>query len=174
MANQEPTVWPGETYPGEPRKVSPTMGGWATNTVFVSGPGLLPKHQHENDAGFDLFCYLDAPIWLQPLGEPGDSANVPCGISIEVPDHLYGLITPRSSTLNRGLHVVQAVIDPGYRGELFARVKNLVPEQHTIRHGERIAQLLVLPNIAPSIRMVGVESLSPSARGEQGFGSTGR
>lgn len=145
-------------------------------TVYVAGPGLLPSRSHADDAGFDLHCYLSQPIHLRP----GERANVPCGISIEIPASLFGWITPRSSALGHGLHVVAGVIDPGYRGELFTRVQNINPlgeegdGEVTIRHGERIAQLILLPNVATTVSMVGVETLTPSVRGSNGFGSTGR
>lgn len=144
----------------------------AANTVYVTGPGVEPRTAHDDDAGFDLHAYL-------PGGavhvDPGGFVDLPHGVSIEMPNHLFGVITGRSSAMRlRGLHVVQGIIDPGYRGELYAGVKNLGNVTQTVLHHERVAQLLVLPNLAPSIKMVAVEALSPSARGTKGFGSTGR
>lgn len=140
--------------------------------VPVSGNGETPYRHHWNDAGHDLYSHLESPLWL----EPGDQVNVPCGVAIELPDWTFGLIVPRSSTLDRGLHVVQGVIDPGYRGELFARVihvgKGSLPV--TVRHGERLAQLLILPNFGSAANMVPVRELASSERGEAGFGSSGR
>lgn len=154
-------------------------GGFPTaHRVYVAGPGLTPSRTHDDDAGFDLHCFLTKDVRIQP----GEMVNLPTGIHVEIPPALFGWITPRSSTEGRGLRVVAAVIDPGYRGDLFIRVQNVKPQVEEgsarndvrVKHGERLAQLILLPNIAPTIEMVGVEELAPSARGTNGFGSSGR
>jgi dUTP pyrophosphatase len=106
--------------------------------------------------------------------EPGDRAVVPTGLVLEIPDGYDGQVRPRSGlAIRHGLTVVNApgTIDSDYRGELKILMVNLGSEPATIGRGERIAQLV----IAPVTRAVFVESaeLSPSERGDGGFGSTG-
>lgn len=139
-------------------------------------PDLLVKYHddscgaltrsHVGDAGLDLYCSEDVTI------PPGQFEDIPVGVSVELPEGFWGLLTGRSSTLRkRGLMVAQGVIDQGYRGPLFAGVWNLTGEPVKALRGERLAQLILLPLWAG-----GVESvlfLSGSSRGSAGFGSSG-
>lgn len=130
--------------------------------------GQLPTRHYSDDAGLDLVVNSDTKI------ETASFADVPCGISIELPSHTWGLIKSRSSTLRqKGLLVHDGVIDPGWRGELFAGVWNLTGEAVVVRAGERIAQLILHTNVTAMYEPVEVLELGPSERGENGFGSTG-
>lgn len=122
------------------------------------------------DAGFDLRLVESV------LVPPGEGVDVKTGLAVAIPTGWYGRIVGRSSALRkRGLLVVEGTIDSGYRGELFSYVFNLGLDSKEFIHleaGESIAQLIVLP--VPSIDWQVVDDLVPSARGEGGFGSTGR
>ncbi len=133
---------------------------------YVGDQALEPVRGHDGDAAFDMFVSESTVI-------PGHGfVDVPLGIRIELPRGTWGLLTGRSSTVrSRGLLVTQGVIDNGYRGEMFAGCWNLEPEPHTVRRGERIAQVIVLPLSTCSVERV--ETLSDTDRGEGGFGSTG-
>lgn len=138
----------------------------------VTGPGLIPSKAYEDDAGLDLYTYVEDSDRNFIGVAPGSFVDVPCGISVELPANTFGMITGRSSTLRkRGLLVAQGIIDVGYRGELFAGVWNLSHRWAEIKSGERLAQLLILPTWA--IDVVRVDSLSEHPRGTSGFGSTG-
>jgi dUTP pyrophosphatase len=97
-------------------------------------------------------------------------------VAIALPPGVAGLVVPRSGLAARhGISVVNGpgLIDPNYRGEIRVVLVNLGAEPFAGEAGDRIAQLLLVPFIAPEV--VAVEELPPSPdRGELGFGSSGR
>lgn len=136
--------------------------------VLAEAPAFLPRRVYDDDAGLDLI--VSESRWI----EPGEFIDVPCGVSVELPSDVWALIIGRSSTLRkRHLMVAQGVIDPGYRGPLFTGVWNLGSDGHQVDEGERIGQLIILPNTTPLFEPTAVRTLSESRRGQAGFGSTG-
>lgn len=132
------------------------------------GPGRLPTRTYDDDAGLDL--YVEGNWWI-PAGEFVDIDN---GVSVELPDGYWGLIVGRSSTLRkRGLLVNMGIIDTGYRGPLYSGVWNLSGSTVRVADGQRIAQLIVMPNTTQHWIPTDAERLSASPRGERGFGSSG-
>ena len=134
-------------------------------------PGLeLPAYAHPGDAGLDLFAAEDCTL------SPGERAAVPTGIAIGIPTGYAGFVHARSGrALKEGLALVNApgLIDSGYRGEIKVIVVNLDRSSDVdIKRGDKIAQLVLQPVVTPEIEEV--EQLTESARGEGGFGSTGR
>jgi dUTP pyrophosphatase len=129
-----------------------------------------PFRAYDGDAGFDLVSVEAASLL------PGARASLGCGIAIELPEGTCGLVLPRSGLAREhGVTVVNApgLVDSGYRGELRVTLVNTDREEtFQVEAGMRIAQLVVvaLPEIAVVVR----EELAVSARGEQGFGSSGR
>lgn len=106
---------------------------------------------------------------------PGQRALVPTGLRIAIPPGYEGQVRPRSGlALHHGILLPNApgTIDSDYRGELQVIVWNAGPQPFVIRRGDRIAQLVV----APVVRVVcdEVSELDATARGEGGFGHTGR
>ena len=104
----------------------------------------------------------------------GVTAIFRTGIKVAIPEGYVGLLMSRSSTgVNRGLTVAQGVgvIDSDYRGELLVPIWNKNTHRETIKFGERIAQLLIVPVVQPVITFV--DNLDETERGEGGFGSTG-
>lgn len=131
--------------------------------------GTPPTRAHHDDAGLDLYVTEDSVVM------PHKMADLDLGVAVKSPPGTWTLLTGRSSTMrNRGLLVAQGVIDPGYTGPLYATVYNLTDKPVQIAYGERIAQLIVLPNLTQSVRPVEVASLPDTARGAKGFGSSGR
>lgn len=125
-----------------------------------------PEKAHPHDAGWDLFTsyYTVCP--------PGDSVDVPTSIAVEIPPGFYGHIIGRSSTFRKHkLHVYEAVIDSGYRGELYVQVFNPGEEEVAVYSGQRLGQLIILP--VPLVEWVKMDELAHSERGKNGFGSTG-
>ena len=116
----------------------------------------------------DLHAYLpDAPVHL----EPGKQTRIFTGIAIELPAGHEAQVRPRSGMTKNGLVVPIGTIDNGYRGDIGVVVFNHSFQYHIIRHGDRIAQLVVCPVAYPDV--VEVEELSETERGNDGFGSTG-
>jgi len=130
----------------------------------------LPGRATAGASGFDLHAALDDALRL----EPGDRALVPTGFALEVPPGYEGQVRARSGlALRHGLVLPNApgTIDADYRGELSVIVMNAGREPFTLKRGERIAQLVIVP--VADARLVEVEALRPSARGQGGFGHTG-
>lgn len=148
----------------EPIRFARISDQWKNGREFS-----LPRSAHPGeDAGLDLFA---SETTLCP---PGAFTAVPSGFAVELPEWGWGLVTGRSSALHRGLLVKDAVIDSGYRGELFANCRNLTTSTIWVEAGERIAQLVIMPNLTKDLVPIEVPALQNSARGDRGFGSSGR
>lgn len=129
---------------------------------------ILPKKAKRGDAAFD-FTAVDEEIDIV-----NRTLTYKLGWAIEIPEGYVGLLYPRSSIANKDIALANAVgvIDSGYRGELMAKFKNLIPQgvrKYAI--GERVVQLIIMP--VPEVELVQVEELSNTDRGDGGFGSTG-
>jgi dUTP pyrophosphatase len=128
----------------------------------------MPAYARDDDAGLDL--HAAEPVTLAP----GARALVPTGIAVAIPPGFAGLLLPRSGlALRHGVTILNApgLIDAGYRGELKALLVNHGPTEVTLARGDRIAQLVV--QRVERVALVPVPDLTPSARGDGGFGSTG-
>lgn len=138
--------------------------------TLLSEDARPPARAHEDDAGFDLHAAEAATLG------PGERASVGTGIAVEIPAGFAGLVLPRSGLAARhGIALVNApgLIDPGYRGEVRILLLNTDRgEAFEIEPGDRIAQLLLVRFETPELE--GAEALEASARGDSGFGSTGR
>ena len=129
----------------------------------------LPSYAREGDAGLDLLAAEATTI------EPGARALVPTGLAVAIPSGYAGFVLPRSGlALRHGLTLLNTpgLIDAGYRGEIKVLLINHDRSAVTIARGERIAQL-VLQRVERA-DLVEVDELPSTARGEGGFGSTGR
>ena len=131
----------------------------------------LPSYMSELAAGADLCAALDKELTLLP----GARALVPTGLSIALPAGFEAQVRPRSGlALRDGVTCLNApgTIDADYRGPIGVILANLGSEPVTIRRGDRIAQLVIAP--VSRARFELVDELPESARGHNGFGSTGR
>ena len=138
--------------------------------IKLKDNAVVPTRAHPGDAGLDLYS-----TEIAHLG-PGERWSVGTGIALEIPEGHAGLVLPRSGLAREhGIALVNApgLIDAGYRGEVRVLLLNTDPaETVRIEAGARIAQLVVTPvAIAAPVE---VTELSDSARGEGGFGSSGR
>ena len=129
-----------------------------------------PTSAHEHDAGLDLRSVVDCEL------APGERALVPVGLAVEIPAGHAGLVVPRSGLAARhGITILNApgLVDAGYRGELQVALLNTDRSaSFAIAAGDRIAQLVIVA--VPAVEPVLSNELSASARGERGFGSSGR
>lgn len=129
-----------------------------------------PAPAHAGDAGFDLHAAEQAEVG------PGERASVGTGLAVAIPEDLAGLVLPRSGlALRHGVTLVNSpgLIDSGYRGEVRVLLLNTDRrESFEVNIGDRIAQLLLVAFASPQLQ--DLPSLEGSARGADGFGSTGR
>jgi dUTP pyrophosphatase len=129
-----------------------------------------PAPAHDGDAGYDLHAAEAATI------AAGERASVGTGLALAIPAGLAGLVLPRSGlALRHGIALVNSpgLIDPGYRGELRVLLLNTDRrERFEVAVGDRIAQLVLVAFVAPTLREM--PSLEETGRGIAGFGSTGR
>lgn len=133
----------------------------------------LPAYATDGAAGLDLFAAVpdDGPVELRP----GARAAIPTGLRVAIPEGCEGQVRARSGrALREGLAVLNApgTIDEDFRGELHVLLVNLGEGPLVIRRGERVAQLVIAPVVR--VRVVAVDALDDTARGEGAWGSTGR
>ena len=135
-------------------------------------PGAtLPAYGSLGAAGADLTACLEESVTIGP----GQTAFIPTGIALEVPENYAGLVYARSGmACKQGLAPANkvGVIDSDYRGEILVALHNHGSQARTVEPGQRIAQLLITPVLTPAYEEAG--SLSDTARDAGGFGSTGK
>jgi dUTP pyrophosphatase len=133
---------------------------------------LQPRYATPGSAGLDLRACLDQALVL----EPGQTVLIPTGLSIHIGDpNLAAVILPRSGLGHKHgivLGNLVGLIDSDYQGPLMVSCWNRSETPFTIEPMERIAQLVILPVVQAQFRRV--DEFGASARGEGGFGSTGR
>jgi dUTP pyrophosphatase len=136
------------------------------------GQGLaLPHYATTGSAGLDLLAAVGGDTIELP---PGQRVAVPTGIAIELPHGVEAQVRPRSGlALNHGLTCLNSpgTIDSDYRGEIKVILINHGDAPFLIRHGMKIAQMVIARH--EQAELVEVSELSDSARGAGGFGSTG-
>ncbi len=131
----------------------------------------IPVYGSPSAAGADLCACLDASLEIAP----GETVMIPTGLAMELPEGYVGLIYARSGlACKRGLAPANkvGVIDSDYRGEIMVALHNHGAEPQCVAPGDRIAQLVLAA--CPQADFLTVERLSATARGEGGFGSTGK
>lgn len=131
----------------------------------------LPEYSTTHAAGMDLRANLVEDVILEPF----QRKLIPTGLFIELPVGYEAQVRPRSGlAIKKGITVLNSpgTIDADYRGEVMIILINLSSERFVIQHGERIAQMVVAAH--ETINWESVEILEDSARGEGGFGHTGK
>ena len=131
----------------------------------------LPEYATAGSAGLDIRANLGSPVTLKPM----ERLLIPTGLFIELPEEFEAQVRPRSGLANKyGLTCLNSpgTVDSDYRGELKVLLINLSNEEHTIMHGDRIAQMVV--SRVERVKWKEVEVISETVRGEGGFGHTGK
>ena len=130
----------------------------------------LPTAGSAAAAGYDLYACMDAPVEIPPH----TTARIGSGLAIAIPEGFFGAVFARSGLSTRqGLRPANCVgvCDSDYRGEYTTPLYNDSDVVRTVRPGDRIAQLIVLP--CPALEFQEAEELPETSRGSGGFGSTG-
>jgi dUTP pyrophosphatase len=132
---------------------------------------MLPTYGSTEAAGADLYACLDEPVSI----EPHKTVFIPTGLSMELPKGTGGFIMARSGlACKQDLAPANKVglIDSDYRGEFMVALHNHGSQMRTVQHGDRIAQLVIVPVLTP--QYIETSELNETNRGIGGFGSTGQ
>jgi dUTP pyrophosphatase len=133
-------------------------------------PVSLPQYMTEGASGMDLFAFLENEVTL----EPGERRLIPTGVAVAIPVGFEGQVRPRSGlAIQKGIGVVNGpgTIDSDYRGEIGVLLINFGKEPFHIRHGERIAQIVISQVFRVALEEV--DDLPSTQRQGGGFGHTG-
>lgn len=147
--------------------------------VKMHPDAILPKRATDGAAGYDLHCIEDFELFsvnhpLVTTMKMCSVMSIRTGIAVSIPPDYCGRVTPRSSLAKTcGIGVDGGLIDSDYRGELIVLLHQLVPGSTTFKKGNRIAQLVIEKIATPQIVEVATFS-TQTARGDGGFGSTGK
>jgi len=131
----------------------------------------LPSYKTEGSSGMDLIAFVDKPIEIKPK----NSALIPTGLSIAIPEDCEVQIRPRSGLAaksNISVLNTPGTIDSDYRGELKVLLFNHGNKEFVVNNNERIAQMVLTPIL--KVDFEEVDSLPVTVRGAGGFGSTGK
>ena len=126
----------------------------------------VPVKQTQQAVGFDLHSSENVEV------PPGNTKVIGTGIHLELPENYFGKIEGRSGLASKGIFPVGGILDSDYRGEIKVILHNTTSEPWKIKKSERMAQLLIHPVV--SVNLIEEDTLNPTQRGEQGFGSTGK
>lgn len=131
----------------------------------------LPAYGSADAAGADLYALTGGPVTIAP----GETAKIPTGLAVAIPQGYAGLVFARSGLACKG-ELAPAnkvgVIDADYRGEVLIFLHNHGPQPQTVEDGDRVAQLVIVPYLTAQFTLA--EELDGTDRGQGGFGSTGR
>jgi dUTP pyrophosphatase len=138
--------------------------------IVNTSDNALPAYETAASAGMDLRASLAEPVQINPL----QRAIIPTGLFIELPLGFEAQVRPRSGLAARsGITVLNSpgTIDADYRGEIKIILVNLSQESFTVKHGDRIAQMIIASH--EKAEWVESKELNSSDRGAGGFGHTG-
>lgn len=126
----------------------------------------MPTRAHPTDAGLDMYAMYGGIV------KAHQAATFHTGVHVELPHGTAGWMQPKSGLMvNRNI-LTFGIVDEGYTGEVLVHMFNLGEDDYSVRAGDKISQMLVVP-----VRYEPVELVDEIARGERGtagFGSTGR
>lgn len=133
--------------------------------IVLDEGAVKPTRAHTNDAGFDLYSREDGVIF------PNARTLFDTGVHMAIPAGYEGHIRSRSSMMVKKGCLTDGTIDSGYTGSIGVILFNLSGKLVEIKKGEKIAQIVIEPVIAPELELV--DELEQTERGNGGFGSTG-
>ena len=137
----------------------------------LNSKAQLPKYKTDGSSGMDLMAFIENSIVIKP----GESALIPTGISIAIPEYTEVQIRPRSGLATKSSVSIlntPGTIDSDYRGEIKIILFNHGKEEFTVNNNDRVAQMVLMPILKAEFEEV--ENLPKTLRGSEGFGSTGK
>jgi dUTP pyrophosphatase len=146
---------------------------------LLSPHARKPERAYEKAVGYDLYACIVTESGNPSLAHilPWTSRAIPTGLILVAPDNAFLAICSRSGmALHKPPVIVgnaPGIVDPDYRGEIKVILFNGGRDLYTVRHGERIAQVVVLPLLTPELDAAGLQD-DQTERGNKGFGSTGK
>lgn len=152
--------------------------------IKLDDGAIMPTRAHATDAGLDLYSREDVTIYpirrfienytcyRAQFDMNNNSYVFDTGVHIEIPAGYVGFLKSKSGLNVKASLLNEGVIDAGYTGSIKVKLYNFGKDLYTIKKGDKISQLVILPIITPDLEQV--ESLDDTERGENGFGSSGR
>lgn len=140
--------------------------------VKVREGAKVPEQGSKLAAGYDLNACI--PDMERVIIRPGETVKIPTGLAFAYPEGYFGAVCARSGLATKcGLAPANkiGILDEDYRGEVFIALHNHSSETQVVNHGDRIAQLILLPYL--NVDFVESDKLDETERGEGGFGSSG-
>ena len=134
--------------------------------ILLDPGAFMPTRAYPTDAGLDLYAKEDAIV------DAKDSCTFDTGVHIEIPEGYVGFLKSKSGLNVKHGITSEGVIDAGYTGGIVVKLYNNSGYEYRVKAGDKISQLVILPIITPEIEVV--DSLGKTARGNKGFGSTGK
>ena len=125
-----------------------------------------PSRAHGTDAGLDLYALRGGIVRAH------QAATFHTGVHAELPEGTVGILMPKSGMMTRHDLLTFGVVDEGYTGEIMVHIFNCGGEDYSVMDGDKISQMLIVPVRYESVEIV--EEIGGGARGDCGFGSTGR
>lgn len=136
-----------------------------TMNVMLDEGAFMPEFAHKTDAGADLRSPVDVVIPAR------GSAVIDTGIHVEIPEGFTGFLKSKSGLNVKHNLIGEGVIDSGYQGSIRVKLYNMGNEYYSIKKGDKIIQLVILP--CAYCDFVEVNKFAETERGYGGFGSTG-
>ena len=134
--------------------------------IMLDAGAKVPTRAHAADAGLDIYAATDGVV------PSGGSCTFDTGVHAEIPSGYVGMLKSKSGLNCKHGLVSEGVIDAGYTGSIVVKLYNHGASPYTVKAGEKISQLVILPIITPEPEVV--DSLADTERGTSGFGSTGK
>lgn len=133
--------------------------------VKLDSGSFVPLRAHRNDAGLDLFGISEVIVPAKGM------AVLDTGCHVQIPADHVGFVKSKSSLMLKGI-TTDGTIDCGYTGSIRVVLFNHSNQDYTVQAGQKIAQLVILPIVTPTVEIVA--HLDSTERGNGGFGSTGK
>jgi len=137
-----------------------------TDENGVDRVAKAPTRAHSTDAGLDLYAMHGG------LVRAHQAATFHTGTHVQLPKGTAGILMPKSGMMTRHDLLTFGIVDQGYDGEILVHIFNLGSEDYTVRAGDKISQMLVVPVLYEPVEVV--DHIEAGDRGMNGFGSSGR